>query len=112
MSGGSGVYNTCNVTEKSLVRAWCEQRHPVVLASCLTKVSMSRSLTVHGDSYCWYSTCKLTDADEDREVAKPDEYKTVDKASRPATIEVSKLLGGMDRTTHFWNPVKKMLHEG
>lgn len=111
MSGRSGVDDTCNVTEESLVRTWCKQGYPVVLTSCLTKVSMSRSLTVHGNYYCWYSTCKLTDADEDREVTKPDEYETVDKASRPATIEVSEPLVIWADSTHFWNPVKKMLCE-
>ena len=34
----------------------------------------------------WYSTSEFTDANEDGEVSKPDEYEAVDKTCRAATI--------------------------
>lgn len=40
----------------------------------------------------WYGTCQFTNANEDREVAEPDDNETVDETSRSATVEFSKIL--------------------
>lgn len=81
----------------------------MILTSCLTEVSILDFIDCVGVTHCWYGTGQFAYADEDREVAEPDEYEAVDKASRTATVGINKLLGDLGGPTYFWKPVKKIL---
>jgi hypothetical protein len=57
-----------------------------------------------------HSTGKLSDTGEDREIAKPNKGKAIDEASWSATVNVrNSAWSPRFVTTHFWNPIAKML---
>jgi hypothetical protein len=58
------------------------------------------------------STCQLANADEDREIADPDQCEAIDQTGRPATETIRRVQQSIQTIqTHFWNPMAKILVE-